>query len=100
MADFAKGREGLLLVLCVMETCRGYRLAHGEGRPKLVNRDRLQRVLYYYYNDPQFGLMHVRLQTFFPLTIQVYVNGHEWLARQLLADRIGFVQCDNSFTSV
>jgi hypothetical protein len=94
----AKGREGLLLVLCVMETCPGYRLAHGEGRPQLVNRQRLQRVLYYYFNDPQFGLMHVRIQTFFPLTIQVYVNGHEWLARQLLQRQIGFEQRDNAFT--
>ena len=40
-------------------------------------------MLYYSYNDPEFGLMHVRIQTWFPLTIQVYVNGHDWLARQL-----------------
>jgi hypothetical protein len=31
----------------------------------------------------EFGLMHVKLQTWFPLQIQVYVNGHEWLARKL-----------------
>ncbi len=32
-----------------------------------------------------------------PLTIQVYVNGHDWLARQLQAQKIGFVQQDNAF---
>jgi hypothetical protein len=44
--------------------------------------------------------MHVRLQTWFPFTIQVYVNGHEWLARQLAHKRLGFVQHDNAFTQL
>ena len=34
--------------------------------------------------------MHVRLQTWFPYTVQVYVNGHEWLARQMLQKKLGF----------
>ncbi|MGE3809284.1 MAG: hypothetical protein AB7K24_31860 [Gemmataceae bacterium] len=44
-------------------------------RPRLVFARRPQRVLYFYFLDPQFGLVHVRLQTWFPFTIQVYVNG-------------------------
>jgi hypothetical protein len=94
----AKGREGLILVLCVQETCPTFKLMYGDGRPRLAWTRRPQRVLYYYYNDPDFGLMHVRIQTWFPLTIQVYVNGHDWLARQLHAQKIGFVQQDNAFT--
>ena len=35
--------------------------------------------------DPDLGLIHVRVQTWFPLQIQVYLNGHEWLARKLTA---------------
>lgn len=31
----------------------------------------------FYFVDPEFGLVHVRLQTWFPYTIQAYVNGHE-----------------------
>ena len=27
--------------------------------------------------------MHIKLQTWFPFTVQVYVNGHDWLARKL-----------------
>jgi hypothetical protein len=94
----AKGRPGLLLVLCVQETCPAFKLRYGKGRPRLAWTRRPMRVLYYYYDDPEFGLMHVRLQTWFPLTIQVYVNGHDWLARQLQARKIGFVQQDNAFT--
>ena len=44
--------------------------------------------------------MHVRLQTWFPYTVQVYVNGHEWLARQMLHQKLGFVQHDNAFTEL
>jgi len=47
--------EGLVGVLCVQETCGTVKLMHAKGRP--------QRVLYYYFLDHEFGLMHVRLQT-------------------------------------
>ena len=93
-------KDGLVTVLQVMETCRTVKLLHGQGRPRLAFRRRPQRVLYYYFLDPDFGLMHVRIQTWFPFTIQVYVNGHEWLARQMLEKHLGFVQHDNAFTQL
>lgn len=93
-------QEGLVTVLQVMETCRTVKLLHGKGRPRLAFTKRPQRVLYYYFLDPEFGLMHVRLQTWFPFTIQVYVNGHDWLARQMQRRRLGFVQNDNAFTQL
>jgi len=88
---------GLVAVLCVQETCRTVALKYGKGRPQLYFKRRPQRVLYYYHLDRQFGLMHVRVQTWFPYTIQVYVNGHDWLARQMRSKRLGFVQRDNAF---
>jgi len=92
--------EGLVCVLCCQETCRTVKLRYGDGRPRLVFTCRPQRVLYFYFLDPQFGLRHVRVQTWFPFTTQVYVNGHDWLARQLHAAGIGFVQQDNAFTQL
>jgi hypothetical protein len=92
--------EGLITVLQVMETCRTVKLMHGQGRPRLAFARRPQRVLYYYFLDAQFGLMYVRLQTWFPFTIQVYVNGHDWLARQMKQKQLGFVQSDNAFTQL
>jgi hypothetical protein len=92
--------DGLVVVLCCMETCRAVKLLSGKQRPRLAFRQRPQRVLYYYYLDAEFGLIHVRLQTFFPFTCQVYVNGHDWLARQMQQRRLGFVQTDNAFTQL
>ena len=89
--------EGLIAVLCVQETCRTVKLKAAQTRPRLVFAKRPQRVLYFYWLDPAFGRISVRLQTWFPYTIQVYVNGHEWLARQMERAGLGFVQQDNAF---
>ena len=91
---------GLGGVLCTQETCNSFKLVPGDGRPRFVSSLRAQRVLYYYFLDPQLGLIHVRLQTWAPFTLQVYVNGHEWLARQMVRLQMGFVQRDNAFTQL
>jgi hypothetical protein len=92
--------DGLVCVLCCLETCRTVKLRYGQGRPRLAFANRPQRVLYFYFLDPAFGLRHVRLQTWFPFTTSVCLNGHDWLARQLQQAGIGFVQHDNAFTQL
>ena len=92
--------EGLVGVLCTLETCPSFALVPGPKRPQFVSRPRQQRVLYYYFLDSQFGLIHVRLQTWLPFTIQIYVNGHEWLAQQMVGKKWGFVQQHNAFTQL
>ena len=83
-----------------MECCGSFRLIGGKDRPCLVNARRQQRVLYFYYLDPRLGLIHIRLQTWFPFPVQVYVNGHSYLAQELLKRRISFTQQDNAFTAL
>ncbi|MGZ3392440.1 MAG: hypothetical protein ACXVCF_23015, partial [Isosphaeraceae bacterium] len=92
--------EGLICVLCGMECCPSFRLSSGKDRPRLVNARRQQRVLYFYFLDPALGLIHIRLTTWFPFSVQVYVNGHSWLAQQMLEHRLGFTQRDNAFTAL
>jgi hypothetical protein len=92
--------EGLIAVFGCMECCPSFKLVHGQGRPRLVAARRQQRVLYFYSLDPQLGLIYIRLTTWFPFTIQVYVNGHSWLAREMLARRLGFNLQDNAFTAL
>jgi hypothetical protein len=92
--------EGLVGILCTQETCPSFSLVPGPQRPQFISRPRQQRVLYYYFLDPRFGLIHVRLQTWLPFTVQVYVNGHEWLAQQMVQKKLGFVQQHNAFTQL
>ena len=87
-------------MLCTQETCRSIKLAYADKRPRLIFAKRPQRVLYYDFLDRDFGLMDIRLETWFPYTIQVYVNGHDWLARQMRRRKLGFVQVDNAFTQL
>ena len=42
--------------------------------------------------------MHVRIQSWFPLVIQVCLNGHEILARKLDKHGIAYHKEDNAFT--
>jgi hypothetical protein len=42
----------------------------------------------------------VRVPTWAPFRLQVYFNGHSWLARQLLQAEIPFQMLDNAFVSI
>ena len=83
-ATSTASKQGLIGILCVQETCPTFKLGYAEKRPIFVPRKVPQRVLYYYFLD-NLGLMHVRLQTWAPFTCQIYVNGHEYVARKLPA---------------
>jgi hypothetical protein len=89
--------DGLVCVYSTLENCRTFRVRYGERGAELGSDIRRCLVLYYYLLDQDFGLMHVKIQTWFPFTMQVYVNGHEWLARRLTKAGIGFRKVDNAF---
>jgi hypothetical protein len=90
-------REGLVCVFSCLETCRTFRLRYGDGWRQLTSDLRRCTVLYYFWMDAEFGLVHVKLHTWLPLTCQVYVNGHSWLERQLHKQGIAYRAVDNAF---
>jgi hypothetical protein len=92
--------DGLVCVLCCMECCPSFKMVSGKDRPRLVSARRVQRVLYFYFLDPDLGLIYIRLTTWFPFTVQVYVNGHSWLEKQMLKQKLGFALQDNAFTAL
>ena len=94
--------EGLICVLSCVEPCKSFTIRRDREarRLVLVPAERRCLHLYFYYVDRQFGLMHIRLQTWLPFTIQVCINGREWLARQMDRAGIKYEQQDNCFTSI
>src|SRR5262249_55648372 len=66
--------QGIVCAFSCLETCRTFRLQYSQGRPKLKPDYRRCLVLYVYLIHATLGLIHVKLQTWFPLTMQVYVN--------------------------
>src|SRR5919107_5987907 len=94
--------QGLVCVLSVVEPCRSFAVAPNRQTRRLEVVRRPRKCLHYYLYriDPEFGWMPVRLQTWAPYEMQVYVNGREWLARQLEAAGIGYRRSDNKITAV
>ena len=94
--------DGLVCVLSCVEPCHTFTVRRDRATRHLhlIAQERKRLHLYFYYLDRDFGLMHVRLQTWLPCTIQVCLNGREWLARQMTRHRLGFVQADNAFVQL
>lgn len=90
-------REGLIAIFSCVEGCRSFGV-RGNRRTKrleLVSQERRCAHLYFYYWDHDFGLLHVRVQTWLPFTLQICVNGREWLAQQLQRAGSRFTQVEN-----
>jgi hypothetical protein len=93
--------EGLVCVLRAVEPCTTFELrGHRSGEVQAVPTSGRCLHVYFYLIDPEFGFMHVRVQTWIPYTVQVYVNGREWLAHQLDAAGVGYLRHDNALLRI
>lgn len=92
--------QGLIGVLKAVECCWSYEVGPNRAKKKLELRGKPSKCLHYYhyFMDPQVGLTYVRLQTWFPFTVYVGMNGREWLARQMDLIELGYQRRDNCFT--
>jgi hypothetical protein len=93
---------GPIAVLSCVEPCRSCDVGYEAETKKLVPilKDGKCLHYYHYYLDPQFGLMYTRLQSWFPFTMHIGLNGREWLAEQMRAAKIDYLKCDNCFTRI
>lgn len=94
--------QGLVCVFSVLETCSSFKTKGNTKTKKLEIVPARRKCLhyYFYFMDPEFGFMHVRLQSWFPFQIQIYINGREWLGRQLDKFNAGYQRHDNSFLQI
>ena len=92
-------RDGLICVLTAVEPCQTYEIYRNRQQKKLELQPRIRKCLflYHYWIDEVFGFMNARIQSWFPFSIQICLNGREWLGRQM--DRIGirYQRWDNCF---
>lgn len=92
-------QEGLVAVLSCVEPCRTYKVYGNRQTQKLELRLESSKCLhlYFYRQDPRWGLVHLRLQTWYPFLIHICLNGHEWLARQMDQQGLRYERVDNRF---
>ena len=93
--------EGLICVLKTLEACRTAKV-YGSDEGKLVVKTCNTKCLHYYlyYQDKEFGFMFVKIQTWFPFNIQVYINGRELMKSVFEKNGISYQCYDNSFTDI
>jgi hypothetical protein len=94
--------EGLICVFSTLENCTSFGVVGNRQAKKLEVVHMKRKCLHYYlyFLDREFGFMHVRLQSWFPFQIQLYINGREWLARQMDQKGIGYQRYENTFLEV
>jgi hypothetical protein len=95
-------REGLIAIFSAIEPCKTYELHRNRAAKTLDLVSKFGKCLHYYhyYLHPTIGLLNIRLQTWFPFTMHVCLNGREWLARQMDAAGLGYKRMDNCFVDL
>ncbi len=93
---------GLVCVLSAMEPCSTYKPWHDKQTGKTYLRPDDGKCLHYYFYfiDEELGLCYVRVPTWLPCRLQIYFNGHNWLAARLRKQKISFQLVDNAFVEV
>jgi len=90
---------GLVCILSSVEPCLSYDIFRNRETKHLELQPRWRKCLhlYHYQVHPQLGFMHARIQTWFPFSIQICINGREWLSRQMDASALAYRRRDNCF---
>jgi DNA-binding MarR family transcriptional regulator len=93
---------GIVHIISVMEGCNTYKPWHDKTTGKTFLKPDTSKCLHYYFYfiDEQVGLGYVRVPTWCPFRLQVYINGHNLLASELKQAGINFTMIDNAFDSL
>ncbi|MCL2853785.1 MAG: hypothetical protein FWE20_12310 [Defluviitaleaceae bacterium] len=94
--------EGLIGVWSCVESCNTFRSTFDPTStyPSLKFERSKCKHLYFYFDDPVYGFMSVRLQTWAPYEIQIALNGREWLRRSLDKAGCDYVAKGNKFLHI
>ena len=63
------------------------------------NKSVLPNYYYFYLDDADWGESFIKVCSYAPWGLKLYLNGHEWLKRQLTKEGISFQSLDNGFLS-
>jgi len=98
-----RGRQpGLVAIFSTMEPCASYQPWHNKqtGKTYLKPDDGKCLHYYFYFIDEGLGLSYVRVPTWLPCRLQIYFNGHNWLAMQLRKQGMEYELRDNAFVEI
>jgi len=71
----------------------------GQSRATLYRSSVMCNQYYFYIADEDFGPLFIKMASYFPYTLRICMNGHEYLKRQLKKERIMYESLDNGILS-
>jgi hypothetical protein len=101
----AVGRSRVVAVGCAQEYQQVWTATKRDtdpGKSPQFSYTRQQRrvsVFYLYIWDENFGDGFIKICTYFPYPIKVWLNGHEWAKRQAIKAGLCFTELSNGFAS-
>jgi hypothetical protein len=103
-AQAATGRSGVAAIGYAQEFQKVFAAAerpNSSGVPWYTfnKADRRVTCFYFYLWDNDFGPAFIKICSYFPYPIKVWVNGHEWAKRQASIAGIGFTALSNGFAT-
>ena len=100
----AAGREGVVLIGIAQERADVFRPpAKRDREPGHYAVRRTSAYVdhvYFYLFDAQVGGAFIKLCTYGPWSLRVWLNGHSWARRQLEGRHLGYQPLDNGFARV
>ena len=95
-------KVGLITCLSDVELCNIMTVKPNHESQKLETTSKSSKCKHYYlyYNDEEFGWMFLKIQTWFPYNVQIYINGREYCSK--LFDKVGlkYEMYKNSFSYI
>lgn len=97
--DKRGNHTGLVHIIAAMESCGSYRPWHDKQTGKTFLKGSQSKCLHYYFYfiDPYLGYGYIRVPTWCPFKLQVYINGHNILSNELDRHNIKYTTLDNAF---
>lgn len=93
--------SGRIALISCQEAGLTYRLRRNGSGLIEPRKEKTRCVHYYhYFLHEQFGLCYVRIQSWFPFSVRVGLNGRRWLAQQLDRRGVGYRRHDNLISAV
>ncbi|MFH2030894.1 MAG: MarR family transcriptional regulator, partial [Bacteroidota bacterium] len=94
--------SGIVHIISAMETCTTFKPWHDKRTGRTFLKPDQSKCLHYYFYfiDESLGLCYVRVPTWCPFRLQIYLNGHNILANELKQNGIAFTMVDNAFDSI
>jgi hypothetical protein len=100
------GQHGVYFILKSMEQGQTFRstvprFATNDPNYRILARQRSRFTHYYFYiRDETLGPMVMRVASFFPFQTTYYLNGHNFIEKELGREKVSFRKNDNAFLAV